>query len=71
MHVKEKSMSEREPVERAETPEEEPTDIGEGQRGVVSPSRGGTFGSTPGESGDTGESTNGTTNSPIPHLQDE
>ena len=51
-------------------PVEETTDFGEGERGVTTQGRGGTFRSTPGEAGDR-EGTSPGPGTPIPHLQDE
>ena len=53
-----------------ENPESETTDFGEGERGVTTPGRGGTFRSTPGERGDQ-EGKSGSPDTPIPHLQDD
>jgi len=50
-------------------PVEETTDVGEGERGVTTQGRGGTFRSTPGEAGDR-EGKSGGPDAPIPHRQD-
>ena len=62
--------SERQSPIDGEEPEEETTDYGEGERGVTTQGRGGTFRSTPGERGDR-EGKSGGPGTPIPHLQDE
>jgi len=64
-------VSDRNSPEHSEDAEDDSTDVGEGQRGVVTPSRGGTFDATPGESGDNAGAESGAPNSPIPHLQEE
>lgn len=48
-------MSDRQRRTNDEDAEQETTDVGEGERGVISPSRGGTFAQTPGEVGDRAE----------------
>jgi hypothetical protein len=48
-------MSDRQRQTENEDAEQETTDFGEGERGIVTPSRGGTFAQTPGETGDRGE----------------
>jgi hypothetical protein len=45
-------MSDRQRLSEDEAAEDETTDVGEAQRGVVSPGRAGTFRETPGEAGD-------------------
>jgi hypothetical protein len=60
----------REGPNDAENPAEETTDYGEGERGVTTPGRGGTFRSTPGEGGDR-EGKSGGPGTPIPHLQED
>lgn len=63
-------MSDRQEPNDGEDVEQKSTDLGEGERGVTVPGRGGTFRSTPGEAGDK-ESESGGPGTPIPHLQDE
>lgn len=64
-------MSDRQHSHNAEDAEQESTDLGEGERGVIAPGRGGTFRSTPGETGDNAEGESGGPGVTIPHLQDE
>lgn len=51
--MRESTLTDRTRTDEREDAGNASTDIGEGMRGVVAPSRGGTFDSTPGESGDT------------------
>jgi hypothetical protein len=51
--------------------ENETTDVGEGERGVASPSRGGTFRQTPGEGGDKAEESVQVPGTTPPHRQDQ
>jgi hypothetical protein len=51
--------------------EQKTTDLGEGERGVTAPGRGGTFRPTPGEAGDKAEGESGGPSVKIPHRQNE
>jgi hypothetical protein len=53
-----------------EDAENETTDVGEGERGIISPSRGGTFAQTPGEGGDKAEDPVGAPGTTPPHQQE-
>jgi hypothetical protein len=54
-----------------EDAENETTDIGEGGRGIASPSRGGTFAQTPGEGGDKAEEPMRGPDTTPPHRQEQ
>ncbi|MFL5761847.1 MAG: hypothetical protein ACJ789_19280 [Thermomicrobiales bacterium] len=64
-------MSDRKSRGEEEDAETERTDVGEGERGVTSPSRGGMFGQTPGEEGDKAEDSVGGPGTTPPHRQDK
>jgi hypothetical protein len=64
-------MSDRQHPNNAEDAEQETSDFGEGERGVIAPNHGGTFRPTPGETGDKAEGESGGPGVVIPHLQDE
>jgi hypothetical protein len=54
-----------------EEAEQQTTDVGEGERGITAPARGGTFRETPGEAGDKAEGDAGGPGITIPHRQDK
>ena len=64
-------MSDRQRRSEDEDAENETTDVGEGERGVTSPSRGGTFGQTPGEGGDRAEDPVRDPGTTPPHRQEQ
>jgi hypothetical protein len=63
-------MSNRERQTDNEDAEQETTDFGEGERGIVAPSRGGTFAQTPGETGDRLDDPGSDPGATPPHQQE-
>jgi hypothetical protein len=64
-------MSDRQRRSEDEDADNETTDVGEGERGATSPSRGGTFGQTPGEGGDRAEDPIRVPGTTPPHRQEQ